>query len=110
MGKPAMDAHEQRRTQSTSAAALIRQRLEAVRESISRELCAIPAPVPGCDVNFNRLLEDRAQVVDALQRLGRLGDDPAQSALIDFARACEWLDPATREQVLSRLDAAAAPR
>ena len=84
---------------------VIQRRLECLRETISRELCAIPMPVPGCDVNFNRLLEDRSRVVDDLQRLARLrhaGASPAGYA--EFAQQCAWLDPATREQIAAALN------
>jgi hypothetical protein len=80
---------------------LVRGRLEAVRESISRELCTIPTPIPGCDVNFNRLLEDRSKVVDELQRFTRLtAQGPSRAALLDFVRASEWLDQSTRERIM----------
>ena len=95
-----MDTHEQLAPASRTIAELIQRRLEAVRESISRELCTIPAPVPGCDVNFNRLLEDRSKVVDELQRLMRFTREaPSASALIEFARASAWVDQVTRERI-----------
>ena len=95
-----MDTHEQATCASRAIAELIQRRLEAVRESISRELCAVPTPIPGCDVNFNRLLEDRSKVVDELQRLGRICvGTPSTGALLEFARVSEWLDQSTREQI-----------
>ena len=95
-----MDTHEQLAAASAAIAALIQRRLEAVRESISRELCAIPAPVPGCDVNFNRLLEDRSKVVDELQGFVRLTRQaPSASVLVEFARASAWVDQSTRERI-----------
>ena len=95
-----MDTHEPMPAASLTIAGLIQRRLEAVRESISRELCAIPAPVPGCDVNFNRLLEDRAQVVDELQRFMRLTRQaPSAATLVEFANASAWIDQATRERI-----------
>ena len=95
-----MDTHEQSAAASRTIAELIQRRLEAVRESISRELCAIPAPVPGCDVNFNRLLEDRSKVVDELQRLTRLARQaPSASTLVAFAQASAWIDQSTRERI-----------
>ena len=95
-----MDTHEQLPPSSAKIAELIQRRLEAVRESISRELCAIPAPVPGCDVNFNRLLEDRSKVVDELQRFTRLARQaPSAATLVEFAHASVWVDQVTRERI-----------
>lgn len=107
-----MDTPEQAPAQMRSTIAeLIRHRLEAVRESISRELCTIPTPIPGCDVNFNRLLEDRSKVVDELQRLARLTAQPASdAAFVDFAQASEWLDQSTRERIAERCSAAGSSR
>jgi chorismate mutase len=95
-----MDAHEQLAPASRTIAALIQRRLEAVRESISRELCAIPTPIAGCDANCNQLLEDRSKVVDELQRFMRLTRQaPAVSALVEFAQASAWIDQVTRERI-----------
>jgi hypothetical protein len=78
--------------------------LDAVRVAISRELCTIPPPVPACDVNFNRLLEDRARVVDELQALARLRiQDPGRDQLLAFCRASRTLDASVK----SRIEAAA---
>jgi len=90
-------------------AALIQQRLEAVRESISRELCAIPTPIAGCDVHCNRLLEDRSKVVDELQRFARLRQQaPAPADLVAFAQRCEWLDQPTLQSVMRHAAAGAS--
>ena len=107
-----MDTPEQAPTQMGSTIAeLIRHRLEAVRESISRELCTIPTPIPGCDVNFNRLLEDRSKVVDELQRLARLtAQSASDAALVEFAQASEWLDQPTLGRIVERCAAAGSSR
>lgn len=66
--------------------------LDARRVAISRELAAIPPPVPACDVDFNRLLEDRGRVVDDLQRLRRLLACGADAdAILDFCRDSAFL-------------------
>ena len=82
------------------AAHLVHAQLEARREAISRELRAIPPPVPACDVNFNRLLEERAGVIDALQQLRRLlaaGDKP--QALLELGTIAAGLGAATEHEV-----------
>jgi hypothetical protein len=78
--------------------------LDAVREAISRELCTIPPPVPACDVNFNRLLEDRARAVDELQAAARLRVlSSGRDQLLAFCRASRTLDASAK----SRIEAAA---
>jgi hypothetical protein len=79
---------------------MVQAELEARRQSISRELCTIPSPVPACDVNFNRLLEERAGITDELQRLRRLaaaGSDA--SGVLAFCSACALLSEPTKEEV-----------
>ena len=44
------------------------------REAIAREIAAHPRPITGCDVHFNRLLEERALITEEINRL-----DAAQS-------------------------------
>jgi hypothetical protein len=47
------------------------------REAIAREIAAHPRPITGCDVHFNRLLEERAalsQEIDRLEALENRGD------------------------------------
>ena len=46
-----------------------RARLEAERERIREEISSYPAPIAGCDEQFNYLLERRAQVRRELARL-----------------------------------------
>jgi len=82
------------------AAALLQSDLEAKREAISRELCTIPPPVPACDVNFNRLLEDRARVVDELQRLRELLASGGEAdGVLRFCRASACLDEPQKQRI-----------
>jgi hypothetical protein len=74
--------------------------LDAARTAISRELCDIPPPVPACDVNFNRLLEDRSRLADALQSLARLRAGGAdRAALLAFCRTAGGLNADVRERM-----------
>ena len=87
------------------AVELVRAELESKREAISRELCSIPPPVPACDVNFNRLLEERASIVDELQRLRRAAAAEGSSArsLRDFCRTSAYLCQETRDRLATLL-------
>ena len=46
-----------------------RRGLEEERLRIQREINAYPAPIPGCDVYFNGLLERRSRISEELSRL-----------------------------------------
>ena len=50
----------------------LRQRLEAWRAEIAREICGYPPPIPACDQHYNHLLEQRREVTAALRRLEAL--------------------------------------
>jgi len=46
-----------------------REELEAARQRIQAEINRYPAPIPGCDVYFNDLLEQRSRICEQLSRL-----------------------------------------
>jgi len=50
----------------------IRTRLERRRDEILERIGSYPTPIPACDVDFNRLLEERARVFEELDRLATL--------------------------------------
>jgi len=50
----------------------IRIRLERKRDEILERIGHYPTPIPACDVDFNRLLEERARVFEELDRLATL--------------------------------------
>jgi hypothetical protein len=89
----------------------MRAELDARREAICRELAAIPPPVPACDVNFNRLLEDRGRIVDELQTLARLRASHAGPAVMQaFCRASWGLDAEAKLRFESLLGAVGESR
>jgi hypothetical protein len=44
------------------------------REAVAREIAGHPRPITGCDVHFNRLLEERAALSEEIARLETLED------------------------------------
>ena len=44
------------------------------REAIAWEMARHPRPITGCDVHFNRLLEERAALTEEIDRLQALED------------------------------------
>lgn len=82
------------------AATLMLADLDQQRLTLSRELHSIPPPVPACDVDFNRLLEQRAAIVDEMQRLKQiLAGDPDESGLLSFCQGSLALSAGTRARV-----------
>ena len=56
-----------------------REALENERLRIQREINSYPAPIPGCDVYFNDLLEQRSRICEAIRRSSppvRTSDEP----------------------------------
>ena len=74
----------------------IRIRLERRRDEILERIGGYPTPIPACDVDFNRLLEERARVFEELDRLERLrGADKSRRgnsyAINEFLASCTSL-------------------
>ena len=57
-----------------TAHADLRRALIARRQAIAEEIGRHPRPVTGCDVHFNRLLEERAALSEEIARLEALED------------------------------------
>ncbi len=55
----------------------LRLRLAQMRDAVAAEIYAYPAPIPGCDAQYNHLLERRAALADALARLDAARKDDA---------------------------------
>ncbi|HEX9192331.1 MAG TPA: hypothetical protein VF871_01060 [Burkholderiales bacterium] len=82
--------------------------LEKKRDLICREIGDHPRPIPGCDVHFNRLLEDRTKIYQELSRWKTLREDcfasEDQIELIRAFVACsECIDEETKRKLGSSL-------
>ena len=94
MSSPPDQANRQR------IALLVQAELESRRIAISRELATIPPPVPACDVDFNRLLEDRGRIADELQQLSRLlNGDGGVETIREFCRESACLSDGLKQQI-----------
>ncbi len=47
----------------------LRARLERTQEAVAAEIRAYPPPIPACDAQYNHLLERRAALTEARNRL-----------------------------------------
>jgi len=55
----------------------LRARLEHMQEAVAKEIRTYPPPIPACDAQFNRLLERREALSEALARLDAARKDGA---------------------------------
>jgi len=72
VASPHKDRAKSESTPTKSVWDEIRIRLERRRDEILERIGSYPAPIPACDVDFNRLLEERARVFEELDRLKTL--------------------------------------
>ena len=64
-------ARSEERYAAPMSASRIQELLDR-REAIAREIARHPRPITGCDVHFNRLLEERAALSEEIDRLEEL--------------------------------------
>ncbi len=69
---------------------VLQARLERFQESVAAEIRAYPAPIPGCDAQYNHLLERRAALAEARVRLDATREVGATTAE-DFLAATPLL-------------------
>ncbi len=94
--------HRSAKTQAAPLAAVrgeIRAALEAARVRVFAAIGAHPRPVAGCDVEFNRLLEDRARLAQELARIDTLERSELERLIGDSPD----LDAATRHRLRTSL-------
>lgn len=91
--------------------AALQNHLESIKRSISEEIRAYPLPIPGCDVHYNQLLEDRSRVSRELSKLDGLFDDgpPAQdhlSAMSVFVTSSIYFNIEMEQRLLADIEEA----
>ena len=55
----------------------LRARLTGLQEAVAAEIRAYPLPIPACDAQYNHLLERRAALTEARNRLDDAREDGA---------------------------------
>ena len=88
----------------------IKAHLEAQKKRVYTEIRNTPMPIPGCDAQYNFLLEERARINQELKQLSVLSEDPLDSAgfvgtMRDFIEASHYIDPQVRCELNAALDA-----
>ena len=66
----------------------VKDRLQAQRAALNEEIAAYPAPVTGCDAQFNHLLAQRSGINLELKRLEEASGDAA--ALRAFMQSSDF--------------------
>lgn len=68
----------------------IRVELEARRSAINAKISAYPAPITGCDAQFNHLTEQRTALNRELARLEAASADDTPGAAEAFRASCPF--------------------
>ena len=89
-------------------AATIRRRLQSERMRIDEEIGSYPAPIAGCDQQFNHLLAQRTALKGELTRLAALEGQSLSAeetirSVAEFIQASAGLDPETKAALSAAL-------
>ena len=79
----------------------IEAHLAALKAPIDAEIRAYPLPIPGCDAQYNHLLERRGEIAREMVRLARLRADGVNDGtrIEDFLATCTALDDGCRASI-----------
>lgn len=73
------------------------------KQRIFDEIVNYPPPIPACDAQFNFLLTQRAEMMQALQQLREISAGEF-STLRKFIQTCKFFDEALQATLLTELD------
>ena len=78
----------------------VQDKLETMRAALNQEIASYPAPITGCDAQFNHLLEQRTDLNAELGRVkAALAGGADAAALTQYIESCPYLaDHAGEEQ------------
>jgi hypothetical protein len=66
----------------------LRVALQRRRRELAAEISSYPSPIAGCDAQFNALLEERKQILQALRELSPVAP-PADTSISDFMKRAQ---------------------
>ena len=89
----------------------VRDHLRRMQRSVNDEIRDYPTPIPRCDAQFNHLLEQRARLRRAVERVDAPADRPASRAeriglLEEFAASPAYIDTPAEGEIRARIRAA----
>jgi hypothetical protein len=87
----------------------IRGYLENEKRRIDEEIKNYPPPIPACDVQFNRLLEERTRVSEELRRMHEAREESHRCGhsvelLNEFIRSSSCMDDEAKQRMSSYLN------
>jgi hypothetical protein len=94
---------EQNQAAMTALWQEVETHLEREKQRIFDEILNYPPPIPACDVQFNFLLAQRAEMMQELQRLREISGGEVDS-LRDFIQTCPFLDASGQAGLLADVD------
>ena len=80
--------------------AAIGAHLETIKRATFEELRNYPQPIAGCDVQFNRLAEERYAIFRELERLDIARRDGKPAAIDEFLRSSVYFDAGSKAEIL----------
>lgn len=94
---------EQNQAAMTALWQEVETHLEREKQRIFDEILNYPPPILACDVQFNFLLAQRAEMMQELQRLREISGGEVDS-LRDFIQTCPFLDASGQAGLLADVD------
>jgi hypothetical protein len=77
----------------------VQDKLETMRVALNQEIASYPAPITGCDAQFNHLLEQRTDLNAELGRVkAALAEGADAAALTQYIESCPYLADHAGEQ------------
>ena len=88
----------------------VRDHLRRLQRSLNEEIRGYPTPIPRCDAQFNRLVEERGRLYRALERIETSAGPTRERAncvdlLQEFAASPRYIDDAAEEEIRARVKA-----
>ncbi|MEZ4511857.1 MAG: hypothetical protein R3C62_08275 [Chloroflexota bacterium] len=83
---------------------LVEELLLVEKQRIANEIAFYPPPIPACDAQFNYLLEQRAEIAEALWQWRQLAAAAAVEEVEGFLTAVSCISPHTRTALLASLN------
>lgn len=96
-------AREQNQAGAISLWDEVERHLEREKQRIFNEILHYPPPIPACDVQFNFLLAQRAELMQELQQLRAIAGG-GYGPLREFIETCPFFDASEQAELLAGVD------